>query len=65
LTVSSLTGVVWRKSSRSGAYNDCVEISFGRTSVALRDSKNPHGGILCFDPNKWAVFLSSAKQASQ
>lgn len=35
----------WRKSSRSGATNDCVELAHGREVGAVRDSKNPHTAL--------------------
>ena len=39
------TNESWRKSSRSGAQNSCVELSRSR----VRDSKNPGGPILTVD----------------
>jgi len=38
---------IWRKSSRSQAGQNCVELSHART--ALRDSKNPNGPTLRAD----------------
>jgi hypothetical protein len=61
LTASELTGAVWRKSSYSGASNDCVEIALARTGAAVRDSKNPQGPLLRFDTAKWAHFLIATK----
>lgn len=34
----------WRKASRSGSQSDCVEVA--NTLSALRDSKDPGGGML-------------------
>ena len=39
-----LTGVLWRKSSRSSEQGDmCVELALVRGAVAIRDSKDPDG----------------------
>ncbi|MEV6255833.1 DUF397 domain-containing protein [Nocardia sp. NPDC051929] len=57
-----LSGARWFKSTRSSAGSDCVEIAHldgGR--VAVRDSKNPHGGALVFTPSEWDAFLSVAR----
>jgi uncharacterized protein DUF397 len=61
MTVSEPAGAVWRKSSHSGAGNDCVEIALVDTGAAVRDSKNPQGPRLRFDGNKWAGFLAAAR----
>jgi hypothetical protein len=60
LTVSEPAGAMWRKSSYSGAGNDCVEIALVETGAAVRDSKNPNGSRLRFAGNEWASFLEAA-----
>ncbi|CCH27430.1 DUF397 domain-containing protein [Actinosynnema sp. NPDC047251] len=56
-TVDS-TGLVWRKSSRSGggSNGNCVEVAFAGAAVAVRDSKNPAAGVLAFPAAQWAFF---------
>lgn len=49
----------WRKSSYSGAGNDCVEVAVAAGSAAVRDSKDPSGGALEFGSACWAGFVSS------
>lgn len=46
----------WRKSSRSNANGDCVELA--HTLDRIRDSKNPHGTALTGDV---AALLAAAK----
>lgn len=52
----------WRKSSFSdGQGGACVEVAVEGDTTALRDSKNPNGPILEFDPDEWAAFLKGVK----
>lgn len=61
--VSDPAGAVWRKSSHSGAGNDCVEIALVETRAHVRDSKNPDAGALNFGTTGWATFLAATKGA--
>jgi hypothetical protein len=61
LSVSDPAGAVWRKSSHSGAGNDCVEIALAETLARVRDSKNPDAGMLRFGTAGWTIFLMSTK----
>ncbi|WP_327324262.1 DUF397 domain-containing protein [Streptomyces sp. NBC_01210] len=48
----------WTKSSYSAVNGDCVEVRAGdRRTVAVRDSKNPHSGILDFSAGTWSAFI--------
>jgi hypothetical protein len=62
VTVSDLGSAMWRKSSRSGAGNDCVELVVGRSGAAVRDSKNAQAGHLAFANADWQEFLGILKE---
>ena len=57
---------VWRKSSYSGDNGGaCVEVaSTGETLVAVRDSKDPNGPKLAFDPPTWHTFVRRLQDRS-
>ncbi|MQA10413.1 MAG: DUF397 domain-containing protein [Pseudonocardiaceae bacterium] len=48
----------WRKSSRSGdgGQDNCVEVAFTGTAIAVRDSKNPSGPVVVIDRTHWLTF---------
>jgi len=56
-------GVRWRKARRSNGNggNNCVEVAFLDTGVAVRDSKNRDGARLTFTKDEWEAFLDGAQ----
>ena len=55
-------GLVWIKSSLSFANGNCVEAArLNDGTVGVRDSKDPHGGILRFTPDEWTAFLGGVR----
>jgi hypothetical protein len=57
-----LTGVRWRKSTRSNASGDCVEVAFVPDgSVAVRDTKDRDGGTQLYSRAEWAAFIGGVK----
>jgi len=59
-----LTGAVWRKSSRSGSGDQCVEAApLSGGLRALRDSKDPAGPALVLTPSAWRGLLNEIKES--
>ncbi|GAB2818684.1 DUF397 domain-containing protein [Lentzea nigeriaca] len=58
--IPDLTGAVWRKASRSGGNGgQCVEVVSGVRAV--RDSKNPDGGVLMLEGGAAVAFMTAVK----
>lgn len=59
VSTMDLSGLAWRKSSRSGQGNNnaCVEVAFSGQLIAVRDSKNSAAGVLAFPKSSWTLFL--------
>jgi hypothetical protein len=57
-----LSRAVWTKSVRSGGNCDnCVEVAFVDDAIAVRDSKNPNGGVLVYTRAEWDAFIGGVK----
>ncbi|MEU4116339.1 DUF397 domain-containing protein [Kitasatospora sp. NPDC028055] len=59
--VASTLPVAWRKSSASNPNDNCVEFGQLVSSVAVRDSKDPHGPALAFSPSAWQSFIAGIR----
>jgi hypothetical protein len=52
----------WRTSTHSGQNGSCIQVAANLTGiVAVRDSKNPDGPKLIFEPREWQRFAASIK----
>lgn len=52
----------WRKSSYSGANNECVELAVGTGWTAVRDSKlGESGPVLSFGADSFTAFVDAVK----
>lgn len=59
--IETQADLTWRKSSYSGPRDVCcVEIAFAGEDTAVRDSKNPTGGMLLVGEASWLRFLATA-----
>ena len=57
-----MPGFQYRKSTYSDTLAECVEIATNnRTTIAIRDSKNPTAPSLQIRPTTWAAFLRTLR----
>ena len=56
-----LSDMRWKKSSRSGAGNNCVEVADLDDGRAVRDSKDPTGPALMFTAAEWVAFTAGVR----
>ena len=62
---ADLSRAAWRKSSRSGGTENCVEVADGlEGAVAVRDSKNPAGPALTLTSRQWSAFVDAVKYST-
>lgn len=59
--MSSNTVTGWRKSSRSAAKTDCVEVGRAGSHAAVRDTKDRSAGYFTVSQQAWGNFLSAIK----
>lgn len=65
VSAALLTDVTWRKSSRSGARGNCVELAhLSSGDVAVRNSRYPSGPALIIPRGEMDAFLAGAKDDS-
>jgi len=57
-----LTGATWEKSTfSSGNTDNCLEVAFVGTSIAVRDSNDEEGNAQVYDRGEWQAFLDGVK----
>ncbi|WP_189061591.1 DUF397 domain-containing protein [Longimycelium tulufanense] len=60
-TPRDFSRAAWRKSTRSNASAQCVEVAPLGRFVGVRDSKNPARAALTVAPAAWSSFLASVQ----
>jgi Domain of unknown function (DUF397) len=62
MSASDLQGLDWRKSRRSSATGNCIQIAkLPSGGVAIRNSRYPSGPVLLFGDAEVRTFLESIK----
>ncbi len=61
VSADELPGAVWRKSSRSGAVGNCVELSWFGGRAGVRNSRDPHGPVLVMPTGALESFVTGTK----
>ncbi|MFI9382572.1 DUF397 domain-containing protein [Kutzneria sp. NPDC052558] len=62
MSATDLTGVAWRKSKRSGAVGNCVEVArLANGDIAVRNSRFPNGPALVYTQAEITAFLGGIK----
>lgn len=51
----------WRKSTKSGAGNACVEVLITETDTGIRDSKAPKSGSLTVSSVAWRQYIGAVR----
>ncbi|NEA26609.1 DUF397 domain-containing protein [Actinomadura bangladeshensis] len=60
-TPHDVSDAQWRKSSRSSANGQCVEVAPLQASIGVRDSNAPDAGHLTFTHEAWGAFMTRAR----
>lgn len=62
MSADLLVGATWRKSARSGALGNCVEVApLADGGVAMRNSRFPSGPALVYTHDEITAFMAGVK----
>jgi hypothetical protein len=64
MSIPSVAGSGFRKSSFSGGSGDCVEVGSEDESVIVRDSKLHNGEMLPFSSTVWREFVQTVRRSA-
>jgi hypothetical protein len=56
--------IAWRRSSRSGTQDQCVEVAITPDAILMRSSKHPGGPVLRFTRAEWLAFIGGEEDGS-
>lgn len=62
ISAEELPDAVWRKSSRSGAVGNCVELTWFDGRAGVRNSRDPNGPVLVVPSTRLEGFVAGAKE---
>ncbi len=62
MSADEVPGASWRKSSRSGAVGNCIELSWFSGQAGVRNSRDPHGPVLVVPTGVLASFVTGTKE---
>jgi hypothetical protein len=65
LSQDDLLRLDWRKAKRSMSNGNCAEVALTAGTVAIRDSKDPHGPVLRYSSDSWRLFLSEVRTGNR
>jgi hypothetical protein len=58
--MTDFANATWRKSAKTQANGQCVEVARVGEAIAVRDSKDPDGATLIFTVPEFEAFLDGA-----
>ncbi|WP_075734895.1 DUF397 domain-containing protein [Streptomyces acidiscabies] len=58
---ASTIDAAWRKSSKSGGHENCVELAPYQDGIAIRDSKSPDGPAILHSRSQIASLLAGIR----
>lgn len=61
VSAARLPAAAWRKSSRSGAAGNCVELTWLAGQAAVRNSRDPRGPVLVMPCARLVAFVAGTK----
>jgi len=61
MSATDLTGVAWRKSRRSGAVGNCVEVARWPTATSRSGTPLPNGPALVYTQAEITAFVGGVK----
>jgi Domain of unknown function (DUF397) len=61
LSEAERAALSWFKAQASSYQGACVELAWASGNIAMRDSKDPDGPILVYNPTEFKAFIDGAR----